>query len=136
MPHQEIETVPTTSYPYNGPRISLSLNMQQIFEEQMRKHVQLLTQTHLIAVQQVGLSSQVRRCRSMLNELLAISQSFDIANIQEAVQLVNYWESVAVKIPQDEIFSGGYDLKFIYLLVYFFNIKIWFNFSGVIGHKM
>ena len=103
MPQQPIEAVPTSVYSDSSPPVVFSTEMRLLLEEQMRKHVQLLTQTHLIAVQQVELSSVAQGCRSMLNELVSIGRSLDIANVDEAVHLVNYWDSVAVRFSAQDV---------------------------------
>ena len=70
-----------------------------LLSEQLRKHVQLLTQMHLITANQSGLENVTEECRFMLQELVPLKQRVDIANLDEAIDLVNHWETVVTKIP-------------------------------------
>ena len=88
--------------------------LKLILEEQMRKHVQLLTQMHLITAQQSELSWVTKQCRNMLLDLTAVS-SVDIANLSEAVELTEHWETAVINFPskdyrpyQRTIVSNGY----------------------------
>lgn len=94
--------------PVNGPTevsstLILSPEATLLLNEQMRKHVQLLTQMHLITAQQSGLESITEECRFMLQDLVSLKQRVDIANLDEALDLVNYWESVVTKVPPEEL---------------------------------
>lgn len=82
--------------------VVLSPEAKLLLEEQMRKHVQLLTQMHLITAQQVELAAVAQECRSMLNELVPLTRSVDIANLEEAVNLVAYWDQVAARVPSED----------------------------------
>lgn len=96
-------------YPDSPPATSsglmvLPLEAQLLFEEQMRKHVQLLTQMHLITAQQEELTSVAQECRAMLGELLPLAQrGWDISNVEEAVQLTDHWASTVEKIPAERL---------------------------------
>jgi hypothetical protein len=39
----------------------------------------------------------------MLCDLIPISRTVDIANLEEAVNMVNYWDTVVEKIPVSDI---------------------------------
>lgn len=87
-----------------------------LFSEQMRKHVQLLTQMHLITAQQSTLASVTEECRSMLQDLLPLKQNMEIANLDEALNLVTYWETNVTKTSPETLFkfertvvTSGYD---------------------------
>jgi hypothetical protein len=72
-----------------------------LLNEQLRKHVQLLTQMHLITANQSGLENVTEECRFMLQELVPLKQRVDIANLDEAIDLVNHWETVVTKVPPE-----------------------------------
>ncbi len=50
-----------------------------LLNEQLRKHVQLLTIMHLITAQQSGLEEVTGKCKLMLQELVPLKQRVDIA---------------------------------------------------------
>ena len=81
----------------------MSVEARCLLEEQLRKHVQLLTQTHLISAQQVELTSVTQECHGMLTDLIPISRNVEIANLEEAINLINYWDTVVEKIPVSDI---------------------------------
>lgn len=89
--------------PYISPLSIMPTDARFLLEEQMRKHVQLLTQTHLISAQQQELTSVTNECRSMLNDLIPISRNIEIANLDEAVNMVNYWETVVEKVSVHDL---------------------------------
>lgn len=82
--------------------VTLSPEATLLLNEQMRKHVQLLTQMHLITAQQSGLETVTEECRFMLHDLVPLKQQVEITNLDEALNLVNYWESVVTKVSPDE----------------------------------
>lgn len=88
---------------YSQPTIELSYETKLLLSEQMRKHVQLLTQMHLITAQQSTLAPVTEECRLMLQDLLAVTNKIEIANLEEALDLVSRWEEVATKTPADEL---------------------------------
>ena len=101
-PRQSIATVfPDSPLPPVG--VALSIESRMLLEEQMRKHVQLLTQMNLITAQQPELTSVTEECRSMLTELVPLSQAFNISNLDEAIHIVDYWDSVVVKTPAETL---------------------------------
>lgn len=83
--------------------VELTPEARMLLSEQMRKHVQLLTQMHLITAQQSSLASVTEECRSMLHELLPLNRVVEIANVEEAVELVAYWDQVVVKHSPEEL---------------------------------
>ena len=86
-----------------SPLSVMSVEARCLLEEQLRKHVQLLTQTHLISAQQVELTSVTQECHGMLTDLIPISRNVEIANLEEAINLINYWDTVVEKIPVSDI---------------------------------
>jgi hypothetical protein len=86
-----------------SPSIVLSPEATLLLNEQLRKHVQLLTQMHLITAQQPGLENVTEECRFMLQDLVPLKQRVDIANLDEAIYLVNHWETVVTKVPHEEL---------------------------------
>ena len=72
-----------------------------LLQEQMRKHVQLLTQMHLITAQQPELSTVTEECRNMLLELTTSASTVDIANLHEAIDLTGHWETITTAMPID-----------------------------------
>lgn len=102
----------------DNPNIFISEEPRLILEEQMRKHVQLLTQMHLITAQQSELPWVTKQCRNMLLELTTVS-SVDIANLAEAIELTGHWEAIVPTLPplnykpfMRDIVSDGYILNF------------------------
>ena len=98
----------------HSSNVFISGESRLILEDQMRKHVQLLTQIHLITAQQLELSFATKQCREMLLELTTMS-SVDIANLSEAVDLTGHWERVVTAFPlknfstfQRKLVSNGY----------------------------
>jgi hypothetical protein len=83
--------------------VELSPEATLLLNEQLRKHVQLLAQMHLITEQQPGLESVTEECRFMLQDLVPLKQQVDIANLDEAIDLVNHWETVVTKAPPEEL---------------------------------
>ncbi|XP_046632083.1 uncharacterized protein LOC124311787 isoform X2 [Daphnia pulicaria] len=83
--------------------VELSPEATLLLNEQLRKHVQLLTQMHLITAQQAGLENVTEECRFMLQDLVPLKQRVDIANLDEAIDLVNHWETVVTKVPPEEL---------------------------------
>ncbi len=83
--------------------VQISADATLQLNEQLRKHVQLLTQMHLITAQQAGLENATETCRLMLQELVPLKQRVDIANLDEAIDLVNYWETVVTKEKPEEL---------------------------------
>lgn len=81
----------------------MSPESKLILEEQLRKHVQLLTQMHLITTQESELAPVALKCRTMLQELQPFSHHLNILNLHEAISLVNTWEVSATKIPPDQL---------------------------------
>lgn len=81
----------------------LSPEAKLLLSEQMRKHVQLLTQMHFITAQQTALASVTDECRVMLHELVPLTQRVEIANLTEALELVTCWDIVAPKIPPEQL---------------------------------
>jgi hypothetical protein len=82
---------------------TLSSESQIILSEQMRKHVQLLTQMHLITAQQSDLQSVTKDCLSMLHDLVPLKQQMEIANLDEAIDLITRWETVVTKATSDKL---------------------------------
>lgn len=81
----------------------MSPESRLILEDQLRKHVQLLTQMHLITTQMTELAPVAEKCRSMLQDLQPFSHQLNVYNLNEAISLVNHWEVVAPKIPPDKL---------------------------------
>lgn len=92
-----------TNQPSSESGIELSAEARMLLTEQMRKHVQLLTQMHLITAQQSSLTSVTDECRIMLHELLPCSQKVEIANLEEAIQLITFWDHTVVKRTPEEL---------------------------------
>lgn len=82
--------------------IVLSSEATLLLCEQMRKHVQLLTQTHLLTAQHSALSSVTDECRHMLQDLFPLTQKFEVANLQEAYDLVTCWETLVPRTPFED----------------------------------
>lgn len=82
--------------------VILSPETKLLLSEQMRKHVQLLTQMHLFTAQQSALTSVTEECRSMLQDLIPFKQRMGIANLDEALDLVTHWENVVSKSEPEE----------------------------------
>ncbi|EFX80347.1 hypothetical protein DAPPUDRAFT_304075 [Daphnia pulex] len=82
--------------------VILSPETKLLLSEQMRKHVQLLTQMHLFTAQQSALTSVTEECRSMLQDLIPFKQRMGIANLDEALDLVTHWENVVSKSESEE----------------------------------
>ncbi|EFX70854.1 hypothetical protein DAPPUDRAFT_112291 [Daphnia pulex] len=83
--------------------VELSPEATLLLNEQLRKHVQLLTQMHLITAQQAGLENVTEKCRFMLQDLVPLKQRVDIANLDEAIRLVTHWETVVTKVPPEKL---------------------------------
>jgi hypothetical protein len=81
----------------------LSPEARLILSEQMRKHVQLLTQMHLITAQQSDLKSVTEGCHCMLQNLVPYKHRLEIANLDEAFDLINRWETVVTKSLPEEL---------------------------------
>lgn len=101
----------------SSTQVVLSPEAQIMLSEQMRKHVQLLTQMHLITAQQSDLKPVTEGCHSMLQELVPLKQRMEIANLDEALDLVKRWETVVTKASSEElrkyqrqVVNYGYDL--------------------------
>ncbi len=110
LDYAPIEMIPqpypyTTSFQDSSVEsvVMLSPEAQSLLAEQMRKHVQLLTQMHLITAQQSSLASVTEECRFMLQELVPLTQRVEIANLHEALDLVTHWEAVVIKTPPEEL---------------------------------
>ncbi|XP_046451509.1 uncharacterized protein LOC124199645 isoform X2 [Daphnia pulex] len=84
-------------------QVVLSPEAQIMLSEQMRKHVQLLTQMHLITAQQSDLKPVTEGCHSMLQELVPLKERMEIANLDEALDLVKRWETVVTKASSEEL---------------------------------
>jgi hypothetical protein len=102
----------------SSAEVVLSPEAQIMFSEQMRKHVQLLTQMYLITAQQSDLKSVTEGCHSMLQDLVPLKQRMEIANLDEALDLVKRWETVVTKASSEElrkyqrkVVHCGYDLR-------------------------
>jgi hypothetical protein len=109
-------TLMPTMEDYDTRIAALAPDAILLFSEQMRKHVQLLTQMHLITAQQSTLVSVTEECRSMLQDLLPLKQNMEIANLDEALDLVTYWETNVTKTSPETLFkfertvvTSGYD---------------------------
>ena len=70
-----------------------------LLHEQLRKHVQLSTQMHLITARQEQLCDVASNCKSMLYDLTRLSISGEIYNLAEAVELVDKWETFIAQNP-------------------------------------
>ena len=95
-----------TSFPIEDDAITmiaLTPEATLLFAEQMRKHVQLLTQMHLITAQQSALAFATEECRTMIQDLLPLKQRMEIANLDEALELVTYWETIVTKTPPEKL---------------------------------
>jgi hypothetical protein len=82
--------------------VILSPETKLLLSEQMRKHVQLLTQMHLFTAQQSALTSVTEECQKMLQDLIPFKQRMGIANLDEALDLVTHWENVVSKSEPEE----------------------------------
>jgi len=82
--------------------VILSPETKLLLSEQMRKHVQLLTQMHLFTAQQSALTYVSEECRSMLQDLIPFRQQMNIANLDEALDLVTHWENIVSKTDSQE----------------------------------
>ena len=60
-------------------------------------------QMHLISAQQTSLVSVTDECRHMLQELVPLTQKIEIANLNEALDLVTHWETVVTKKSPEEV---------------------------------
>ncbi|XP_046637979.1 uncharacterized protein LOC124316215 [Daphnia pulicaria] len=98
-------TLMPTMEDYDTRIAALAPDAILLFNEQMRKHVQLLTQMHLITAQQSTLVSVTEECRSMLQDLLSLKQNMEIANLDEALDLVTYWETNVTKTSPETLFK-------------------------------
>jgi hypothetical protein len=87
----------------SSTKVVLPPETKLLLSEQMRKHVQLLTQMHLIIAQQSPLSPMRDECRSMLLDLVPFKQRMDIANLDEALDLIAHWEIVISRTEPEEL---------------------------------
>ncbi len=102
IPHQYCP-IPIEDDLFESPtNVILSPETKLLLSEQMRKHVQLLTQMHLFTAQQSALTSVTEECRSMLQDLIPLKQRMAIANLDEALDLVTHWENIVSKSEPEE----------------------------------
>lgn len=90
-------------YLQSSTQIVLSPEAQIMLSEQMRKHVQLLTQMHLITAQQSDLKLVTESCHCMLQNLVPLKQRLEIVNLDEALDLITHWEAIVTKASPEEL---------------------------------
>ena len=91
----------TEIYEFYPPEVLLTQDARLQLEEQLRMHVQLLTQTNMIAAQDRKLTPFVEETSAMLEELTRFDPQYvDIANLNEAIQLTKEWSGIIKSKPR------------------------------------
>ncbi|XP_063919248.1 uncharacterized protein LOC135134483 isoform X2 [Zophobas morio] len=83
----------------NDPNISIKKYQISILTQQIRQHVQMLTQSFLLSYEHPEFSDQAFKYKEMLNEMVAETKIkdnsvYDVINLKPAMNLISGWEKL------------------------------------------